>query len=984
MRQACSPGDRRRAQIIGYALVAALMFFICPECRGEDRVYGGALPERERVILGDEQFDEYSPLLKGKRVALFVNHSGIVGDKIILSDGSVQYGGFSPENTPAGSDWSVIPFGSDADGNAVQYGEHILDFLLARGISVSVVFAPEHGFRGTDDDGVLAEASADEKTGVPLLPLPESDSFHALSKENMDRFDVLLVDIQDLGLRYYTCYISLYYLMDACAAKGKPVIILDRPNPNGFYVDGEVLKSDSHSSEGQLPLPVVYGMTLGELARMINGEGWLSKGKNACDLTVIPCRNYTHTVRYPLIKAPSPDLKDMRSVYLYAPTCFFENTSLQVDLLTRPIDLILDGGIQLSYLLDAYKSAKAADVKKIKEAWKEGCEAFKESRKPYLLYSENRPRSKWQADVTFPDWMSNANFAANNSRSFRFYHGQGTVYLTVSEECKSFSLYINDSKIKTKSFRGGKTYAVDISKYTRDGLNTLQVSDIIPAQAKNAVRVQIPFPTVQEGPVKDSGISKDSLALIDRIISSDIKNGFTGAQLAVIKDGRLVYQNAWGAVLAYGKNGPVENQRKADNETLYDLASVSKMFTVNYAIQSLVTDGLLSLDTKIIDILGDEFAEDTISIQFKNKEKIPLEQIKEWKRNITVRDVITHTAGFDAGYPYFNDNYDIASGAFNVGSNKNRLYSGSDGSEETRKKTLRQIFRTPLVYEPHTNLTYSDIDYMLLCFVVEKVSGRRMDSFLKATFWSPMELSRISYNPLENGFEQSDCAATDPYGSTWSGKIDFSGKRTDVVQGRVHDSNAYHAMGGISGHAGLFANASDLARLASVMLTGGYGEHSFFSRDVLDVFVSPQSLPYADFGMGWWRQGEFKTVKHFGTLCSSAAFGHQGFTGTLAFIEPEENLVIVYLTNKINTPMVKGKELANQFEGNFYQSAVLGFVPQIILLGLDKKVSRAQWKSLVHDMVDDARRKAEREAAGNMEDVRWKAYESLKSVYDSL
>ena len=141
----------------------------------------------------------------------------------------------------------------------------------------------------------------------------------------MDKFDVLLVDIQDVGLRYYTYYISMLHLMDACAAYGKKVIVLDRPNPNGFYVDGPVLDMKYKSGVGALPICTVHGMTLGELALMINGEGWLEGGRK-CDLEVIPCKNYSRNTRYCLIVPPSPNLKDMKSVYLYSSTCYFEGT----------------------------------------------------------------------------------------------------------------------------------------------------------------------------------------------------------------------------------------------------------------------------------------------------------------------------------------------------------------------------------------------------------------------------------------------------------------------------------------------------------------------------------------------------------------------------------------------------------------------------------------------------------------------------------
>lgn len=269
---------------------------------------------QEEVVLGDEQFDEYLPLLEGKRVALFSNHTGIVGD----------------ETSDAGDIDADTHFGTDEDGKAINYGEHILDALLENGVNVVAVFSPEHGFRGTADAGATVDDSVDEKTGVPILSLYENEDTHSPAKDDMDKFEVLVVDMQDVGLRYYTYYISMYYLMDACASENKDVLILDRPNPNGFYVDGPMLQEKYKSNVGQLPIPVVYGMTWGELADMINGEGWLSSGKNACNLTVIPCKNYSHDMKTSLIRNPSPNIKDMRAVYLYASTCFFENTVMSV------------------------------------------------------------------------------------------------------------------------------------------------------------------------------------------------------------------------------------------------------------------------------------------------------------------------------------------------------------------------------------------------------------------------------------------------------------------------------------------------------------------------------------------------------------------------------------------------------------------------------------------------------------------------------
>ena len=267
----------------------------------------------EEVILGDEQMEEYLPLLEGKRVAIFANQSAIVGDEYV------------GDRTPSeGEDGSLLPFGKDKDGNDMAAGDHLLYALCDQGVDVSLLFSPEHGFAGKASAGESISGEVEEKTGVPIVSLYGERTIPL--PEEMELFDVLVADIQDVGLRFYTYYLTLFDLMDMCAQYEKPVIILDRPNPNGFYVDGPILEEAWASAVGRLPIPVVHGMTLGELGQMMTGEGWFSTGADSLSLTVIPCKNYDHQTKYSLYCAPSPNLKDMRAVYLYASMCFFENT----------------------------------------------------------------------------------------------------------------------------------------------------------------------------------------------------------------------------------------------------------------------------------------------------------------------------------------------------------------------------------------------------------------------------------------------------------------------------------------------------------------------------------------------------------------------------------------------------------------------------------------------------------------------------------
>ena len=322
------------------------------------------IPVEKAVVLGDEREDIYLPIMKGRRVAVFSNHSGIVGDRsegllypagrigdfvsgsivpaAAVSSASVSSavaaGSASVSSSvAAGSNFSVeesslleasllAPFGTPApDADSVIYGPHILDLLLSRGVNVTAIFSPEHGFRGDADAGQSVSSSVDAATGVPILSL-YSKGDHIPSAEDMSKFDLLVVDIQDVGLRYYTYYITMHHLMEACAIYGKTMLILDRPNPNGFYVDGPVLDLRFKSGIGWLPIPTVHGMTLGELALLIQGEGWLDCQGKSLDLQVVPCLNYRHSTLYRLLRAPSPNLKDMKSIYLYSSTCCFEGT----------------------------------------------------------------------------------------------------------------------------------------------------------------------------------------------------------------------------------------------------------------------------------------------------------------------------------------------------------------------------------------------------------------------------------------------------------------------------------------------------------------------------------------------------------------------------------------------------------------------------------------------------------------------------------
>ena len=363
------------------------------------------------IITGANQTEKYIPLLKGKNIAVVTNQTGIVFKK---------------------------------NGSQI----HLIDSLLSLSVSIQKVFAPEHGFRGKADASEHVSNNIDTKTGLPIISLYGKNK--KLPPSLLENIDVVLFDIQDVGVRFYTYISTMTYVMETCAALKIPFIILDRPNPNGHYVDGPTLKMEYKSFVGMHPVPLVYGMTIGEYAQMVNGENWL-KNNLQCDLTVIPLQNYTHNSEYNLPIRPSPNLPNSTSINLYPSLGFFEGTTINAgrgtefqfqrygapffpkgefvytpqanfgakypkfkNKLCYGVDLKKTerlNKIDLSFLIDAYqKTPKNKDffgatftihagnttlqkqietgmtAKEIRNTWQSNIDAFKNIRKKYLIY----------------------------------------------------------------------------------------------------------------------------------------------------------------------------------------------------------------------------------------------------------------------------------------------------------------------------------------------------------------------------------------------------------------------------------------------------------------------------------------------------------------------------------------------------------------------------------------------------------------------
>lgn len=238
------------------------------------------------IKTGADNFEKYIPLLKDKKVGIVTNQTGLLSNK-----------------------------------------KHVVDFLLEKKINIQTIFAPEHGFRGTADAGEHVVDGKDSKTGLSIISLYGDNK--KPKPEQLSGIDVMVFDLQDVGARFYTYISSLHYVMEACAENNVPLIIFDRPNPNGRIVDGPLLEKEFTSFVGMHPIPLLHGMTIGEYAKMINGEKWL-KNAAQCKLTVIPCVNYNRKMDYSLLAKPSPNLPNDQSINLYASLCLFEGTNVSM------------------------------------------------------------------------------------------------------------------------------------------------------------------------------------------------------------------------------------------------------------------------------------------------------------------------------------------------------------------------------------------------------------------------------------------------------------------------------------------------------------------------------------------------------------------------------------------------------------------------------------------------------------------------------
>lgn len=482
-------------------------------------------------------------------------------------------------------------------------------------------------------------------------------------------------------------------------------------------------------------------------------------------------------------------------------------------------------------------------------------------------------------DYTFPYDINDYDDSVLQNTSFAFNAKKGESQVEI-DNLDASEVYLNGKKVADKE---------EIDENIADGKNYLDVLD-----SKSQTNVSIKASKEEKAlETKRETLDKASTDLLEKILDEEVKKDFAGGQISVIKNNKEIYKYNFGYKNNYYKNGkPIEKEKrdKVDDSTMFDLASNTKMYVTNYSLQKLAYEGKINLDDKVNKYFD----------KFKDSDA----DVIKGKNNITIRDILMHQAGFPADPQYHNEKYDKDDGIKN---GKNDLYS------QDRNDTLNMIFKTPLKYEPGKDTIYSDVDYMLLGFIVEKVTGMQLDEYFYESFVKPLGLTRTTFNPLENGFEKYDTAATELNGNTRDGEIDFNNIRRDTIWGEVHDEKAFYSMNGISGHAGLFSNASDLSKLANIMLNNGrYEDTIFWDKKTQDLFTSPKQID-PSYGLGWRLMGNGKYAWAFSNLASSKTYGHTGWTGTLTVIDPVENMVITLLTNKKNSPVLNKENNPNVF-----------------------------------------------------------------------
>lgn len=503
-------------------------------------------------------------------------------------------------------------------------------------------------------------------------------------------------------------------------------------------------------------------------------------------------------------------------------------------------------------------------------------------------------QTQWQTEQQiaeiFPHSQRSQREWVNDREQFYGLEAQGNIRIT-TQDATHARIQINGQTLNiAQPFTADYVYQYDLHKRTTNGLNTLHVSDVQPEGAQ--ILIGIDYPTIAASRSQDYQF-KD----VDALINEEIKQGFPGAVLLVLHQGKIIKHSAYGYAQRYISNDGKVIDSKTEpmlTDTLFDLASNTKTFATTLALMHLHDQGQIDINLPVNFYLP--------------------EFVGNGREFRTIRDLLSHQSGFASQVQFYQP--DNALG---------QAYFSQDKMRTSELLTTAIPFSLPLQRQHQ----YSDINFMILGLLIERVSGQALDEYVESSLYVPLGLTHTKFNPLQKGFITKQFAATEIQGNTRGGRIDFPNIRTQVIRGEVHDENAFYSLGGVSGHAGLFSRAEDLAVLAQLLINGGgYGQQQLFSELTLETFIQPTKLN-SHFALGWRRAGKGANNWHFGPYASARAFGHTGWTGTATVIDPEHDLAIILLTNMRHSPII-GDDEAFDFKAKTFETGKYGSIISLI------------------------------------------------------
>jgi N-acetyl-anhydromuramyl-L-alanine amidase AmpD/CubicO group peptidase (beta-lactamase class C family) len=496
---------------------------------------------------------------------------------------------------------------------------------------------------------------------------------------------------------------------------------------------------------------------------------------------------------------------------------------------------------------------------------------------------------KGQIDQVFPELERSTRELVNDRGIFKSYQGRGEIIID-NQDAVSADIFINGEKLNiTDPLQAYNSYQYFLNKRTKNGDNTFKIENILPEGAR--VNITIPYPVLEDERSKH----KQQFTRVDAFINHDIEQGFPGAVLLVLKEGKIIKNTAYGYARKFADGGELlTSPVKMTTDTLFDIASNTKMFATNFALMKLVNEEKLDTSLPINHYLP---------------------SYRGAGRDLrTVKDILTHNAGYSPQVKFFTRDNDLGPKFFSHDSNK------------TKNLILTQV---PFAVGRSAKRMYSDTDYMLLGMIIEKITGMSLDLYVEYEIYHPLGLNNTVFNPLQKGFRKNQFAATEIHGTTRGNRVSYEDVRTYVLQGEVHDEKAYHSLAGVAGHAGLFSTAQDMAVLAQALLNrGGYGNKQLFSGKVIDQFVKPDD-GNGTYGLGWRRANNGDRKWHFGPYASGSAYGHTGWTGTVTVIDPEHDLAIILLTNARHSE-IEGDDKDYQFKGKQFETGKYGSVISLV------------------------------------------------------